>query len=264
MRYAFGPLIKKKQAITYIDDTLLQAQDKQEMFTVIREYHALLREANLKAAPDKTKFFLRKVKILGHVISKGTLRSITSRIADIQNLKTPESKTDILSVLGAMGFYANYVINYHIDAKPLYVLVKNKTNFEWLDSHQQVFDKLKAKFAHDISVAIPNPKYPFHIQADSSNLGFGSILIQQFLEGKQIVSANSRVFAKAEQKMSPQHRELCGILSALQTYEFYIIGSPIQYIYSAIRDPYYSSGLAADNYHIDSLNIKSCLLNFRI
>ena len=209
MGYAFGPLKKKKQAITYIDDTLLQAQDKQEMFTVIREYHALLRKANLKAEPDKTKVFLRKVKFLGHGISKGTLSPITSRIADIQNLKTPESKTDVLSVLGAMGFYANYVINHHIDAKPLYDLVKNKTNFECLDSHQQVFDKLKAKFVHDISVAIPNPKYPFHIHADSSNLGTGSILIQQFPEGKRIVSANSRVFDKAEQKMSPQHRELC-------------------------------------------------------
>ena len=26
--------------------------------------------------------------------------------------------------------------------------------------------------------------------------------------------------------MSPQHRELCGIISALQTYEIYVIGSP--------------------------------------
>ena len=112
-----------------------------------------------------------------------------------------------------MGFYANYDINYHIDAKPLYDLVKNETNFPWLDIHQQVFDKLKAKFAHDISVAIPNPKYPFHIHVDSSNLGTGSILIQQFPEGKRIVSANSC-------------RELCGIISAIQTYEFDIIGSP--------------------------------------
>ena len=234
------------------------------MFTVIREYHALLRKANLKTAPDKTKFFLRKKKFFGHVISKGTLSPITSRNPDIQYLKTTESKTDVLSVLGAMGFYANCVINYHIDAKPVYDLVKNETNFEWLDSHQQVFDKLKAKFAHDISVAIPNSKYPFHIHAESSNLGTGSILIQQFPEGKRILSANSRVFDKAEQKMSPQHRELCGIISALQTYKLYIIGSPIQYIYSAITDLYYSSGLAADNYHIDSLSIKSCLLNFRI
>ena len=42
MRYAFGPLIKRKQAITYIDDTLLQAKDKQEMFTLVKEYHSLL------------------------------------------------------------------------------------------------------------------------------------------------------------------------------------------------------------------------------
>ena len=123
------------------------------MFTVIREKHAVLSKANLKAAPDKTKFFLRKVKFFGLVKSKRTLRPITSRIADLKNLKTPKSKTDVLSVLEAMGFYAKYVL---IDAKPLYHLVKNDTNFECLDNHQQVFDKIKAKFAHDISVATQN------------------------------------------------------------------------------------------------------------
>ena len=225
MRYAFGPLIKKKQAITYIDNTLLQEQDKQEMFTAIREYHALLRKANLKSAPDKAKLLLRKIEFLGHKISKGTISPITARLADIQNLKSPESKTGVLSVLGAMGFYANCVVNYNIDAKPLYNLVNSETNFEWLDSHQQVFDKLKAKFAYNISLAIPNPKYPFHIHADFSNLATASILKQQFPEGKRIVSANSRVFDKAEQKMSPQYRERCGIITVLQIYQFYIIGS---------------------------------------
>ena len=134
------------------------------------------------------------------------LSPVTSRIAVIQNLKPSESKFDVLSVLGAMGFYANYNINYHICAKPLYDLVKNESNFERLDSHQQILDKLKSKFARDISV---NLKYPFHIHADSSNLGTCNILIQQFPEGKWIVSANSRIFGKREQKISQQHRELC-------------------------------------------------------
>ena len=60
MHYAFGPLIKRKQAITYIDDNLLQAKDKRETFTVVKEYHSLLLKANLKAATDKTMFFLQK------------------------------------------------------------------------------------------------------------------------------------------------------------------------------------------------------------
>ena len=61
---------------------------------------------------------------------------------------------------------------------------------------------------------------------DSSNVGTGCIVIQQFPEEKKIISFNSRVFDKAEQKVSTLHRELCGIVSALQTYEHYIMGSP--------------------------------------
>ena len=60
MAIHFDPLIKKKQAITYIDDTIMQSQNKNEMFTIINEYHTLLRKAGLKAAPDKTFFFLKK------------------------------------------------------------------------------------------------------------------------------------------------------------------------------------------------------------
>ena len=49
------PLIKKKQAITYIDDTVMQSQNKGEMFSIIHEYHnLLLRKAGLKAAPEET------------------------------------------------------------------------------------------------------------------------------------------------------------------------------------------------------------------
>ena len=195
MRYAFGPLINRKQAITYIDDTLLQAKDKREMFTIVREYHSLLRKANLKAAPDKTMFFFRKVRFLGHVISKDGLSPIASRIDDIRNLKTPESKTEVLRVLGMMGFYHTYILNFHIDAKPLYDLTKDTTLFKWLPEHGKVFTDVKQRFCHDISNAFPNG-YPFHIHADSSNLGTGCVLIQDFHDWKRMISANSRVFDK--------------------------------------------------------------------
>ena len=42
MRIHFDPLIKKKQAITYNDDTIMRSQNKNEMFTVINEYRTLL------------------------------------------------------------------------------------------------------------------------------------------------------------------------------------------------------------------------------
>ena len=54
MTIHFNPVIERKQAINYIDDTILQSQNKIEMFTVTNEYHTLFRKAGLQAAPDKT------------------------------------------------------------------------------------------------------------------------------------------------------------------------------------------------------------------
>ena len=59
MTIHFDPLIKKKQAITDNDDTIMQSHDKNEMFTVIKKLHTLLGKARLKATPDKV-FFLEE------------------------------------------------------------------------------------------------------------------------------------------------------------------------------------------------------------
>ena len=99
MTIHFDPLIKKKQAITYIDDTIMQSQNKNQIFTIINEYHTLLRKAGLKAAPDKTFFFLKKVKFLGRDISSDGLPTIAKLVED---LNSPESKRDVLKVLGCL------------------------------------------------------------------------------------------------------------------------------------------------------------------
>ena len=61
----FEPLMKKKQAITYIDDTIMQSQTKGEMFSIIHEYQNLLRRAGLKGAPEQNNFLLQKSEIFG-------------------------------------------------------------------------------------------------------------------------------------------------------------------------------------------------------
>ena len=67
-------------------------------------------------------FFLRKVNFLGHIILAIQLSPVVSHIDEIKGLKAPESTTGVFSILGAMGVYTNSVINYHVDAQPLYEL----------------------------------------------------------------------------------------------------------------------------------------------
>ena len=113
-----------------------------------------------------------------------------------------------------------------MDSQSFYDLIKYSTPFHWTHEHENLFQSMKDRISGDTILAVPSTDYPFHIQVDSLNVGTVSILIQQFLEGKRIISFNSIIFDKAEQKMSTLQRELCGIVSALKTYEHYIIGYP--------------------------------------
>ena len=187
----------------------------------------------LKQLRTKLIFFLRKVKFLGHVISAQGIKTVAKRVKDLQNLKPPESKRDVMKDLGCLGFYSCYIKNLHVDSQPFYELIRDTIPFKWTDQHERnLFEEIKTTISEDTILAVPSTKYPFHILVDSSNVGSGCILVQQFPEGKRIVSFNSRVFDNAEEKMSSLHRELCGIVSALQTYEHYIIGSPFPiYLY---------------------------------
>ena len=131
-----------------------------------------------------------------------------------------------MKVLGCFQFYCCYIRNLNVIAKPLYDLIAEGTQFKWTEEHESVFQKIKDELCADTLLSMPDSRYPFHIHVDSSNVGTGFILIQEFPEGKRIVSYNSRIFDKSEQELSTTHRELCGIVSALQAYEHFIIGSP--------------------------------------
>ena len=143
MTVLFDPLIRNKQAISCIDDTITQSKTRGEMFTIINEYHTLLRKAGLKAAPDKTFFFLKKVKFLGHVISPDGIQPIAKRVDALRNLKSLQSKRDVMKVLGCLGFYSCYIRNLHVDCQPVYDLNKDCTPFHWNEEHEALFNSIK-------------------------------------------------------------------------------------------------------------------------
>ena len=116
--------------------------------------------------------------------------------------------------------------NLHVDCKPFYDLIPTETKFVWTTEHETLFNDLKNRISEDTILEIPDTKHLFHVHVDASSIGVGSILVQEFSEGKRILSFNSRIYTKEEQKKSTTASELCGVISALQTYERYLIGSP--------------------------------------
>ena len=57
------PLIRKGTVIIYVDDIYIQTSSYEQMYETLIEYHKILLKENLKAAPDKTYFMLKKNQI---------------------------------------------------------------------------------------------------------------------------------------------------------------------------------------------------------
>ena len=110
-----------------------------------------------------------------------------------------------------------------MDSKLFYHLIRVYTSSPWTDEHEKIFQMTNDRISEDTILAITSIEYPCHLQVDFSNVGARCILKQQFPDGKRILSVNWRIFDEPKQKMSMNHRELCGVVSALQPYEHYIV-----------------------------------------
>ena len=176
------------------------AQDATEMLEIIDKYHELFRKSGLKTQPENTKLFLRKVPFLGHVVGKDGIQPVKKRVADLKALKSPENKRDVMRVLGCLGFYSMYIKNLHVDCRPFYDLTRTETKFVWTTEHEKLFNDIKDRISEDTILAIPDTKHPFLVPVDTSSIGVGSIFVQEFPEGKRIVSLNSRIYTKGNKK----------------------------------------------------------------
>ena len=115
MSKIFRPLILKKHDITYLVHFFMQSQTKDEMFIILEQYHQILKNENMKAAPDKSYFFLTRVKFLGHIIE----------------------------IIGMVNFLSKYVYKMQLYFRPFFNILRQQNNFEWTTEHQTRFEEKK-------------------------------------------------------------------------------------------------------------------------
>ena len=221
------PLIRKGTVITYVDDIFIQTNSYEQMFETLIEYHKILLKENLKAAPDKTFFMLKKVKFLGHIIEDKKVKPLTSRIDGFQKLEPPTSMKALQRYLGTINFLAKYVYGMQPILQPLYNLLHKENDFKWTKEHQTIFEQMKRTITYKLELTMPDTKKPFYIITDASNTGIGAALLQQHPTEKKmrLISANSRLFTPIEMRLSTLIRECSAIIFALTEYEFLLTGS---------------------------------------
>ena len=116
------------------------------MFTVLEHYHKIIQNENLKAAPDKSHFFLTRVKFLGHNIERNSITPIKSRIDAIQKFQPPTNKKKIQEFFEMLNFLSKYVYKMQLYLRPSIISSDNKITLNGPLNIKNDLKKLKKTF----------------------------------------------------------------------------------------------------------------------
>src|SRR6266540_1708912 len=91
--------------LIYLDDIIIYSKTWKGHLNHLRLVFEALREAGLMVKVKKYEFAKKKLKFLGHVISREGIRTDPEKIKKMVNMESPKNLKELRSRLGFFSFY---------------------------------------------------------------------------------------------------------------------------------------------------------------
>ena len=215
-----------ENAFAYMDDIVIATKDWESHVVALKDTLGRLRKAGLTARPSKMKLGFAVIDCLGHKLGNGKITPCSDKVRKIQDMEVPQTKRQLRSFLGMVGFYSRYIPNFAAMAAPLTDKTKkgNPNHLSFDDTELRAFALLKAKLCEFSVLRLPNFELPFVVQTDASDIGIGAILLQEESGVKFPVVYASRKLSSAERNYSVIEKECLAIVWALEKFHQYLYG----------------------------------------
>lgn len=216
----------------YVDDILIIGEDAEAHLKLLREVLTRLRKYNFILKPSKCIFAVEEVDFLGYKLSRGTIRPQDSKIKSVQEAIAPKTKRDLRSFIGLISFNRRWIQNFSQKAKPLYELLKSKSQnkIDWPQEAQEAFQNLKLDLINASNLHLPRPDWVYHLYTDASKDAIGFSLYQgPTTEPENLVplSHGGRILSDTEKRYAITHLEFLAVVASLQAIEPYARSSKI-------------------------------------
>lgn len=210
--------------LVYLDDIIVFGRTFQEHLQRLDEVLCKLRYANLKVKPSKCTLFASQVQYLGHVISTEGVTADPSKVEAIRTWPVPKTQTEVRSFLGLASYYRRFIQGFAEIARPLHRLTEKGRRFCWGEECQEAFQQLKARLIVAPVLAYPDPKKPFILDTDASDVGIGAVLSQECDGLERVVAYASRALTKQERKYATTKKELLSMVTFTKHFKHYLLG----------------------------------------
>ena len=210
----------------YIDDAIIFSEEWQQHLQTIRTFFDRLSDAKLTVNLAKSEFCHANLTFLGHIVGQGQVKPVEAKVEAISDFPVPTSKRQLMRFLGMAGYYRKFCNNFSAIAEPLTNLLGKKAKYVWTDDCRKSFDKLKAILRSAPVLLAPSFDKEFKLAVDASDVGAGSVLLQEDDNGvDHPVCYFSKKFNKHQRNYSTIEKECLSLILALQHFEVYLASS---------------------------------------
>lgn len=165
---------------SYVDDMAVGSGDWTSHMTHLRRFLVTIRDAGITLSIAKCEFAQPEVKLLGHLVGSGMKRADPRRLDAIAAIPRPTSKRELRRLLGALGYYREYIPQFALIAKPLTDLTSKKSSsvIEWGDEHEKSFLALQRKLCSPPVLTLPDIGRSYVLHTDASGSAVAAALGQ--------------------------------------------------------------------------------------
>ena len=224
--------------LLYLDDIVIYSKTFEEHLVRLEAVFSRLREAGLKLKPSKCRFFQKKIKYLGHMVSEDGVHTDQEKIEAVKEWPLPKTSKQVQRFLGFVGYYRKFVHNFSKIARPLHEITdggnpkeklprtKRASKFHWGTPQQHAFDQLKKALVEAPVLAYADFHKPFVLHTDASGDGLGAVLYQEVDGKERPIAYASRGLSKAEKNYPAHKLEFLALKwSVSQKFHDYLYGS---------------------------------------
>ena len=213
-------------ADSFIDDIGVYSNTWEDHMKHLRTVCRRLREANLSARPSKCSLGQSKVAFLAHMVGQGKVSPTQDKVKAILSYPRPQTKKQVRSFLGTVGFYRKFIPNFSQRASVLTDLTKKglPTKVKWEQIHQRSFDDLRSVLTQTPVLRSPDFQKTFFLRTDACDTGVGAVLEQEFEDGRHPILYLSKKLGQAEKNYAVIEKECYAIVWAIESLRVYLEG----------------------------------------
>ena len=215
-----------KNVHNYIDDILIHTETWEEHVTLLKEVMKRLRKAGFTARPTKCQIGSSEIEFLGHVVGKGVMKPRSKKVEDIKSAKRPETKTQLRSFLGLVGYYRKFIPNFASVAVPLTDRIRKgePNRIKWEESQEKAFNTLKHRVTSAPILHLPDLTLIFILRSDASEVGLGAVLLQEKNGEKFPTAYASKKMTPCQKRYSVIEKECLAIVWAVRKFQTFLFG----------------------------------------